>query len=309
MVYTLTLNTSLDYVAHVDELEVGKIHKTTMYSIYPGGKGINVSQVLKELGVENTALGFVAGHTGECLEAIMHDKCIHTDFVKLSCGITRVNMKIRSMMGDDTIAETDINGIGPVIRADELEQLKKQLGRLNFGDTVIVSGSVPPSVSVEDYGELLNEVSKSHAMLVVDAVGDYLKEALKYRPFLIKPNKQELLDVFEEQSGAEVEALAGRLCDMGAENVLVSLGADGAFLKTSDGIAMSMKAPNGTAVNTVGAGDSMVAGFVAGYNATGDREYAMKLGICAGSATTFSDGLATGKQVYDLLEKDGEKRV
>ena len=301
MIYTLTLNTSLDYVVHVDELRVGEIHKTENYSIFPGGKGINVSQVLHELGINNTALGFVAGHTGGCLEAIMADKQIATDFVHLSCGITRINMKIRSkdLCGDTK--ETDFNGIGPIICPEEMTQLKDRLNGVTFEDTVIVSGSVPPSISVEEYGQLIEIIENKGATLIVDAIGEYLMEALKYRPFLIKPNRQELLDLFDaDEAKQDIAILAGKLQKKGARNVLVSLGGDGAMLMTEKGEVMSLEAPEGEVINTVGAGDSMVAGFVAGFSEKEDYAYALRLGVSAGSATAFAEGLATGTATRQL---------
>lgn len=304
MIYTLTLNTSLDYVVHVDELRVGEIHKTENYSIFPGGKGINVSQVLYELGLDNTALGFVAGHTGTCLEAIMADKHIKTNFVHLSCGITRINMKVRSTDTDGDTKETDFNGIGPIVSDEELNRLKSILKSVSAEDTVIVSGSVPPSISISEYSELIGIICENKATLIVDAISEYLKEALTYHPFLIKPNKQELLDLFDEADrGEEMPVLMRRLQDMGARNVLVSLGGDGAVLLTEMGEVIRMEAPKGNVINTVGAGDSMVAGFVAGFRENGDYREAVKMGICAGSATAFAEGLATGNATRLLAER------
>ena len=303
MIYTLTLNTSLDYVVHVDELRVGEIHKTENYSIFPGGKGINVSQVLHELGFDNTALGFIAGHTGGCLEAIMADKQLATDFVHLSCGITRINMKVRSKDSEGDTKETDFNGIGPIICPEEMDRLKEKLMGISSEDTVIVSGSVPPSISVEEYGQLIEIIAKKGATLVVDAIGDYLKEALKYRPFLIKPNRQELLDLFDEhEAKQDITVLAQKLREKGARNVLVSLGGDGALLVTEKGDVMKQEAPRGNVINTVGAGDSMVAGFVAGFMEREDFGYGLRLGVCAGSATAFAGGLATGTATRQLEE-------
>ncbi len=303
MIYTLTLNTSLDYVVHVDELRVGEIHKTENYSIFPGGKGINVSQVLHELGFDNTALGFIAGHTGGCLEAIMADKQLATDFVHLSCGITRINMKVRSKDSEGDTKETDFNGIGPIICSEEMDRLKEKLMGISSEDTVIVSGSVPPSISVEEYGQLIEIIAKKGATLVVDAIGDYLKEALKYRPFLIKPNRQELLDLFDEhEAKQDITVLAQKLREKGARNVLVSLGGDGALLVTEKGDVMKQEAPRGNVINTVGAGDSMVAGFVAGFMEREDFGYGLRLGVCAGSATAFAEGLATGTATRQLEE-------
>lgn len=303
MIYTLTLNTSLDYVVHVDELQVGEIHKTENYSIFPGGKGINVSQVLHELGFSNIALGFVAGHTGGCLEAIMADKQLATDFVHLSCGITRINMKVRSKDSVGDTKETDFNGIGPIVCSEEMDQLKEKLREISSEDTVIVSGSVPPSISVEEYGRLIEIIAQKGATLVVDAIGDFLMEALKFRPFLIKPNRQELLDLFDEhEAKQDISVLAQKLREKGARNVLVSLGGDGALLVTEKGDVMQQGAPKGKVINTVGAGDSMVAGFVAGFREREDYSYGLRLGVCAGSATAFVEGLATGTAARQLEE-------
>lgn len=311
MIYTLTLNTSLDYVAHVDKLSVGNIHKTVNYSLYPGGKGINVSQVLAQLGVDNTALGFVAGHTGTCLESLMADRHIDTDFVHLSSGITRINMKIRSKNELFATEETDINGVGPNITDEEKKELLGKLAVVTSDDTVIVSGSVPPTVSVSEYENIIASIANQGAVLVVDAIGKYLEVALKYKPFLIKPNRDELYDFFGKQytgdsDEVQLEEYAAKLAQMGAVNVLVSLGGDGALLysRQPEGmVTYRKKAPKIDVISTVGAGDSMVAGFIAGYRAKQDVEYAMLLGICAGSATTMSEGLANCNAVEQLMEQ------
>lgn len=304
MIYTLTLNTSLDYVIHIDELKTGEINKSSEYKIYPGGKGINVSLVLKELGLESTAMGFVAGHTGQWLESILASQGIHTEFVHLSEGITRINVKIRSKE-EKTLqpVETDINFSGPIVTREELEEQKALLASVKTGDFVIISGSVPATVTVEDYRSIVQMLSEQGAYVVVDVAGEYLKAILECKPFLVKPNKEEieeLLNIRVDENN--VEELARMLINMGAQNVLVSLGGDGGILCCSNGESIVMKAPKGRAVNTVGAGDSMVAGFVAGYLKKADYTYAMKLGIGAGSATAFKDGLASLNEIKAVVE-------
>lgn len=301
MIYTLTLNASLDYVVHVDELVTGKIHKSSQYSIFPGGKGINVSQVLCNLGVESTILGFVAGHTGNCLEAMLKEMNLKTELTHLSGGITRVNVKTRSHnKADGTVVETDINGAGPVVSKQELGQLNSVLSCVSQDDYVIVSGSVPPSISSQEFDEMLGTVADRGAKLVVDCTGEYLLTALKHKPFLVKPNEEELRELFDDEE-ENVEKLGFRLVKMGACNVLISLGASGAVLCTEGEEVIRMNAPKGTVVNTVGAGDSMVAGFIAGYLQTGNKKTAVMKGICAGSATAFSEGLAVGSDIERLM--------
>lgn len=303
MIYTLTLNTSLDYVAHVDELGIGKINRSSEYNIFPGGKGINVSQVLKNLGIESIALGFIAGYTGDALKAMVEDLGIASEFVRLSKGITRVNIKLRSENSEDKLQETDINFKGPEVSADELTQLKNVLQKISEGDMLVVSGSVPPSISPEAFGDMLKCVKENGVELVADVTGDYLKEALKCKPYIVKPNEEELKEFFCADKDENVEKLAQRMKDLGAGNVLVSLGEKGALLCKSDGEIIRMESAKGKAVNTVGAGDSMVAGFIAGHILYGDDIEAMKMGVSAGSATAFSEGLATCEEIMCLFGK------
>jgi len=300
MVYTLTLNTSLDYVVHVDKLSIGQINKSSRYDIYPGGKGINVSWVLKELGIESTALGFVAGHTGDCFEAMIREAGIDTNLIKLTDGMTRINIKTRSHE-QESVTETDINCAGPIVGSAQLNQMKEVVSRIQKDDILVVSGSVPPSIGPEEYGEMIQIATQNGAMVVVDVTGAYLLEALKYKPFLVKPNEQELRDLFGNSDDESVVVLAKRMQDMGADNVLVSLGEAGALLCPDEGEIIRMEAPKGVAVNTVGAGDSMVAGFVAAVVQGEDMEKALKLGVCAGSATAFSEGLASYTSIQRLF--------
>lgn len=301
MVYTITLNTSLDYVVHVDRLSVGQIHKSSQYSIYPGGKGINVSQILKEFGIDSTAVGFVAGHTGECFVALVEDIGITTKFIKLSKGITRINVKTRSHEYEN-VTETDINCAGPDVNSDELARLKAIVEGVDKNDIVVISGSVPTSVTSYEYGEIIRIASEKGATVIVDATGEYLSASLIHKPFLVKPNEQELREFFDADSNADIEMLAFKMKELGAKNVLVSLGATGALLCTNEGEIIRMEAPKGLTVNTVGAGDSMVAGFVAGLVQNKDMGTALKLGVCAGSATAFSEGLASYEDIERLIE-------
>lgn len=303
MIYTLTLNTSLDYVAHVDELAIGKINRSSEYNIFPGGKGINVSQVLKNLGIESIALGFIAGYTGEALKAMLDDLGITSDFVRLSKGITRVNIKLRSEDSENALQETDINCKGPEVDADKLSELEKKLQKISAGDILITSGSVPPSISPKAFGKLLGVAKENGALLVVDVTGEYLREALSCRPYIVKPNETELQEFFQADRNENVEGLVQKMHEMGAQNVLVSLGEKGALLCKGDGEIIRMESANGKAVNTVGAGDSMVAGFIAGHILYGDDNSAMKMGISAGSATAFSEGLATYQDIMRLFNE------
>lgn len=309
MFYTLTFNTSLDYVVHVDGLRVGDINKTCVYSLFPGGKGINVSQVLSELGYDNVAMGFVAGHTGDCLEGLMHDMNLKTDFVHIDEGFTRINMKIRSKDDEGKTVETDVNGTGPNVSEQEIRKLAEKLKCVRKGDTVIISGSVMSSIDAATYGGIIKDIAATGAKIAVDAIEGYLQAALESRPFLIKPNSRELEDFFSGYDGKEVRidtdedivSYAKRLQDMGAQNVLVSLGEAGALLLSDDGRAWKMPAPQIEVVNTVGAGDSMVAGFMAGFEEKGDHGYALRLSVSAGSATTMSEGLAKKQTIEKLF--------
>ncbi len=299
MIYTLTLNPAVDYIMYPENLSVGGINRSKGENIYFGGKGINVSCVLKELGVNSVALGFVAGFTGKALEEGLAEKGINTAFVRLSSGITRINVKLR------TDAETDINGNGPQIHRADLESLYRGLENLSCGDILVLSGSVPNSLPSDIYEIIMKRLAEKNIKFVVDASGDLLLNSLKYRPFLIKPNNDELSEIFGVEINSRETALeyAHKLKETGAVNVLISMGKKGALLLDETGKEYYCEAFKGQTVNTVGAGDSMVAGFLAGYLKTGDYAYALRLGTASGGATAFSEGLATRKQIEKLTEK------
>ena len=318
MIYTITFNPSLDYVVTVENFETEKVNRTTSEFVFPGGKGINVSMVLSELGVENTALGFVAGFTGAELERQLKDKGAITDFVSVKEGNTRINVKLRSTAKKIELnevevqetensvqsdVETEINGAGPIVSEEELKLLLDKLTGLNEKDIVVISGSVSKGISQSVYADIVKLCNERNIKVVVDAASSLLWNTLEYEPFLIKPNKDELEDIFYRDlfSKEEVEFYAKELQNRGAKNVLVSLGEHGAVLVAENGEVYDMDAPNGEVLNSVGAGDSMVAGFLAGYLQTNDFEKALKLGICAGSATAFSYGLATKNEIDELL--------
>lgn len=298
MVYTVTFNPAVDYVVHTDKMETGKINRSIGEEIYFGGKGINVSLVLKELGVESKALGFVAGFTGEAIEKGLADKGINTDFVHLEKGFSRINVKIKS--GD----ETELNGQGPDISQGAIEKLLARLDKIADGDTLVLAGSIPASLPDDIYEKILEHLKDKKIKAVVDASKDLLINVLKYKPFLIKPNNFELGEIFgtELSTATEIAEYAGKLKEMGAQNVLVSMAEKGAVLLDKSGKLHVSGVCKGTVKNSVGAGDSMVAGFIAGCE-QGGYEYALKLGTAAGGATAFSDGLAQKDDIYKLLEQ------
>ena len=298
MVYTVTFNPAIDYIVHTDEMTVGSVNRAKGEEIYFGGKGINVSMVLNELGIKSRALGFVAGFTGSAIEKGVAEKGIETDFVHLEGGFSRINVKIKS--GD----ETELNGQGPVIDDKSLNELFSKLDKLTEGDTIVLAGSIPASMPSDVYEKILERLSGKNVKAVVDATKDLLMNVLKYKPFLIKPNNHELGEMFGVtlKTNEEIAEYAGKLKSMGARNVLVSMAGDGALLLDENGKTHICGVCKGKVKNSVGAGDSMVAGFIAG-SAQGDYEYALKLGTAAGGATAFSDGLAQKEEIYRLLEQ------
>ena len=303
MIYTVTFNPSLDYVVSVENFKSGKMNRTSSESIYAGGKGINVSYVLSELGVKNVALGFVAGFTGEELVQRLKRDGVESDFVSVKDGFTRINVKMRSV--GDEIEETEINGQGPMVSAEELEVLLNKIANLTSEDMLIISGSVSNGVSQGIYADSVRMCKEKDIPVVVDASSVLLWNVLEHTPFLIKPNKDELEDLFyrDLESKEEIIFYAKELQNRGARNVLVSLGKDGAVLVADDGEVYEMDAPQGDVLNSVGAGDSMVAGFIAGFLASKNYKEALKLGIYAGSATAFSEGLATKSDIDKLVVK------
>ena len=299
MIYTVTLNPSIDYIVRLDKLTTGITNRTTAEEYYYGGKGINVSLVLAELDLDSTAYGFVAGFTGKAIENGIRNDHIITDFIKLKEGISRINIKIKA--GE----ETEINGQGPHISEVELERLLQKIDRVAAGDTLVLAGSIPNTMPDDVYERMMERISRKNVRIVVDATKKLLVNSLKYKPFLIKPNRQELSEIFDVEVKTEddIEKYAKELQKMGARNVLISLGGEGAMLIDENGQKHKAGVLKEKVLNTVGSGDSMVAGFVAGYVKTGDYAYALKLGSVCGNATAFLPGLATKEKINELLEK------
>lgn len=298
MIYTVTFNPAVDYVIHTSEVEVSGVNRAESEEIYFGGKGINVSMVLNELGVKSKALGFIAGFTGDAIEKGISEMGIETDLIRLENGFSRINVKIKSG------SETDINGQGPKIGGKALDKLFQKLDKLMDGDTIVLAGSVPNSLPADIYEKILERLQNKNVKAVVDAAKDLLLNVLKYKPFLVKPNNYELGEMFGVtiKTNEEIEKYARKLKDMGAKNVLVSMAGDGALLLDENGKIHICGVCKGTLKNSVGAGDSMVAGFIAGSE-QGDYEYALKLGTAAGGATAFSDGLAQKSLIDELLKQ------
>lgn len=300
MIYTLTFNPSLDYIVTVPKFACGVVNRASEEHIFPGGKGINVSTVLKNLGFENTALGFLAGFTGDRLRKLMEQSGIHTRFLAVESGMTRINVKLRSE------EETEINGQGPAIGSADIEKLYGQLDELQDGDILVMAGSIPDIMPQTMYMDIMKRLRQKSLKIVVDATRDLLVNVLPYHPFLIKPNQHEIEEIFRVkiEKKADIIKYAKKLWEKGAKNVLVSMAGDGAVLVAEDGSVYQAKAPKGRVVNSVGAGDSMVAGFLAGYLEQGSYERAFQMGVCAGSASAFSDELAKKEEVLNLLDKN-----
>ena len=303
MIYTITFNPALDYITQVENFKTGEINRTKTETILPGGKGLNVSIVLKNLGIENTALGFVAGFTGEELIRKLEAQGIKTDFIKVKEGITRINVKISSF-NDNKVEETALNGMGPQITKKNIDELLNKIQNMTGNDFVILSGNIPKNLENNIYEKICKILKEKGITFIVDSTQDLLINVLKYNPFLIKPNKEELEETVKHNIHTKEDIInsAKTLQEMGAQNVLVSLGDDGAILITKEGETYFSEAPKGQVINTVGAGDSMVAGFLAGYYKTKDYEYALKMGVSAGSASAFSVNLAT-KDKVDFIFK------
>ena len=296
MIYTVTLNPALDYVIEVSDFQTGRINRSRKESVFCGGKGINVSCILKELGLESTALGFTAGFTGAALEDGLAKQGIHTDFIHVKDGMTRINVKMKS--GN----ETEINGIGPNITEEDFAKLKEKTSSLVMGDILILSGSIPSCMAPDAYEQIVSGLREG-VHLIVDAEKDLLVKILKYRPFLIKPNNLELAQIFETEirNDEDIIYYAQKLRQMGARNVLVSMAKDGAILAAENDQIYQIGVARGTVVSSVGAGDSMVAGFTAGYIRTRDYAYAMKLGTACGGATAFHAGLADKEEIMEVF--------
>lgn len=296
MIYTVTFNPALDYVVGVEHLTLGEVNRTTKEAIYYGGKGINVSAVLKELKVESIALGFVAGFTGDAIERGVKEMGIVTDFIHLKEGMSRINVKIKSDQ------ESEINGQGPEITKEAIELLFEKLDQLKEGDSLVLAGSIPKTLPSDIYERIMERLQEKKIRVIVDATKDLLLNVLKYKPFLIKPNNHELGEMFGVilKTNEEIISYGKKLQDMGARNVLISMAGDGSILIDETGNVYQMGVPAGKVKNSVGAGDSMVAGFLAGYAETNNYEGALKLGTATGSATAFSEGLATYETIMEL---------
>lgn len=299
MIYTVTFNPAIDYVVHLNgPLKQEGINRNASEEYQFGGKGINVSNVLRTLGIESKALGFVAGFTGEGLEKGLQASGLCTDFIHVSEGMTRINVKVKAEQ------EAEINGIGPNITAEDMKQLYHKLDQIQAGDTLVLSGSIPSCLASDTYEKIMAYLADKDIRIVVDATRDLLVNVLKYHPFLIKPNNHELGEIFNMvlKTDEEIADCARKLQEMGGRNILVSMAGDGALLLDETGGVHRIGCPKGKVQNSVGAGDSMVAGFLAGYLTKQDYGYALKLGTAAGSATAFSIGLAEKKDIEQLLQ-------
>ena len=299
MIYTVTFNPALDYVVRVEQLITGHVNRTTSEEIYYGGKGINVSVLLQTLGLENVALGFIAGFTGDAIEQGIKSQGIKTEFIRLPEGISRINLKIKAD------SETEINANGPSIPETAINELFEKLDKLVEGDTLVLAGSIPSTLPDDIYEQIMERLFEKQIQFVVDATNDLLKNVLKYQPFLIKPNNHELGEMFGVTIETEEDIIryAYELQKMGARNVLVSMASEGAILIDENNMVHRMGVPSGKVVNSVGAGDSMVAGFLAGYIKTGEYSEALRLGTASGSATAFSPGLGSKELIESLLKK------
>ena len=300
MVYTVTLNPALDYVMKLKALRTDDINRTDGEEIYYGGKGINVSVILTQLGIPNTALGFLGGFTGKKLEEMLKNDNVSCDFNYLKNGDTRINVKIKADK------EIDLNACGPEITKEDMQSFLRKLDGIKSGDYLILAGSIPNTLPDDIYEQILERVGDRNINCVVDATGDLLKNVLKYRPFLIKPNHHELGDLFSVQikSDDDIVKYSKKLQEMGAKNVLVSMAKDGAMLTDENGCVHKIGNAKGKLINSVGCGDSMVAGFTAGYIKTADYSYALRLGSACGNATAFSEKLATREEIERVFNAE-----
>ncbi len=299
MIYTVTFNPSLDYIVSVENFQLGLTNRTSSELMLPGGKGVNVSTVLMNLGIENTALGFAAGFVGDEIVRQMEEMGVQNGFIRIEEGVSRINLKLKSIDG------TEINGQGPVISPEHVEELMKQLDRLGEGDVLFLSGSIPSSMPDDAYQKIMERLDGRGVQIVVDATKDLLLNVLEYHPFLIKPNNHELGELFgvELKTREEVIPYAKKLQEKGAVNVLVSMAGEGAVLIDANEDVHMAPAPKGTLVNGVGAGDSMVAGFMAGWLEKQDYEHAFCMGVSAGSASAFSEHLATKAEIEAVYQQ------
>lgn len=298
MIYTVTCNPSLDYIVDVPDFRLGVTNRTTAEMMLPGGKGINVSMVLQNLGMENTALGFAAGFVGDEICRNLEEIGCKTSFIHLEHGTSRINVKLRSADG------TEINAKGPSIPEDALQKLMLQLDTLQSGDVLVLAGSIPSGMPTTLYQDIMQRLSEKNILIAVDATGDLLCHVLPYHPFLIKPNHHELGEIFGVtiETEEQIRTYAKRLQEQGARNILVSMGGKGAALLTENDEFYRLPAPKGTLVNSVGAGDSMVAGFLTGWLEKQDYKHAFRFSVATGSASAFQDGLASRKDAETLYQ-------
>ncbi len=299
MVYTVTFNPSLDYIVAVDDFKLGMTNRTSSELILPGGKGVNVSTLLNNLGIANTAFGFAAGFTGKAIISMLEKSGVKADFIEIEDGLSRINFKLKNIDG------TEVNGQGPDISDAKVEELLNKLDTLKEGDALVLAGSIPSTMSDDIYQTILKRLHGKGILTIVDATSSLLMNVLEYHPFLIKPNHHELGEIYNvELAGREeVVPYARKLQESGARNVLVSMGGKGAVLVSEDGNVYDAPAPEGVLKNSVGAGDSMVAGFLTGWFNTGSYKEAFRMGVAAGSASAFSDNLATKDEVEDVLNR------
>ena len=297
MIYTTTLNPSIDYIAYVTDFQIGIMNRSQESQVYPGGKGINVSMVLNHLGLENVALGILAGFTGNEIERLLKESGCNTDFIHLKQGCSRINVKIKST------EESELNGNGPIITDLELELLYQKFSTLKEGDILILSGSIPESLSHDIYAKIMERCQDKKIQIIVDASGPLLMNALKHHPYLIKPNNFELAECIGRALKSKDDYILGakELQRLGARNVMVSLGAQGALVLDETGKIHECPAPKGKAVNSTGAGDSMIAGFIKGLTESDDMSHALEMSVAAGSATAFSMSLATYEEIKTQL--------
>lgn len=305
MIYTVTFNPSLDYIVSVDDFKLGLTNRTSYELMLPGGKGLNVSTVLRNLGIENTALGFIAGFTGEEIRKEMEASGVKSEFIIIEEGLSRINVKLKSIDG------TEINGQGPEISREKVAELMKRLEQLGEGDVLFLAGSIPSSMPDDIYREIMKQLQGKGVRIVVDATKDLLINVLEYHPFLIKPNNHELGEIFQIEltTREEVIPFARKLQEMGARNVLVSMAGEGAVLVAENGEVYTSPAPKGKLVNGVGAGDSMVAGFMAEWMEKEDYGHAFHMGIAAGSASAFSEYLATSSEIEAVYKSLTEEEI
>ena len=299
MICTVTFNPSLDYIVSVEDFKLGLTNRTSSELMLPGGKGINVSIVLKNLGIENTALGFMAGFVGDEIVRRLEEMGVNSDFIGISEGVSRINVKLKSIDG------TEINGMGPEISSDKVQELMEKLDTLKKGDVLFLAGSIPSSMPDDTYEKIMERLDGRGVMIVVDATRDLLVNVLKYHPFLVKPNNHELGEIFgvELKTRQDVIPYGKKLQEKGARNVLISMAGEGAVLVAENGQVFEKPAPKGKLINGVGAGDSMVAGFMVGWMERQEYEHAFHMGISAGSASAFSENLAAKEEIQAVYKQ------